>query len=169
MIRLGLVTAGGLGLLKPAPGTWGSLPPVALAAIMAALAPDDIWWAMLAVAAMASVLCVVLTPWAEAYFRRTDPGEVVIDEVAGMALALGLSPLIVAPANATDVHLAICIIAAFIWFRVFDILKPPPIAQLQRLPRGWGVLLDDLLAGIAAAALTWATFALATSMVPVDA
>ena len=52
-------------------------------------------------------------------------------------------------------------VVAFLLFRAFDILKPPPIEQSQRLPGGWGVLVDDLLAGLAAAAVCWGLILLA--------
>ncbi len=68
---------------------------------------------------------------------REDPGHVVIDEVAGQLIALiGLSP--------TWLHAAL----GLVLFRFFDILKPPPIRQLERLPQGIGIMLDDVGAGI---------------------
>ena len=66
---------------------------MALGALLLIVAPDEAWWWLLVLAAVASALCVRLTPWAHRHFDREDPGEVVIDEVAGMALALGCSPL----------------------------------------------------------------------------
>jgi len=156
MIRLLLVTAGGLGLLRPAPGTWGSLPPVIIAVVLALTAPVAIATAMLALALVASIGCVVLTPWAQRHFETEDPGQEVIDEVAGMALAIGLSPLLIVDATSPTRWIMATIVTAFVLFRVLDILKPPPIYQLQSLPKGWGVLLDDLLAGLVAAGCTWA-------------
>jgi len=156
MIRLVLVTAGGLGLLRRAPGTWGSLPPVAVAVVLAYMAPAAVAPTMLAVALVASIVCIALTPWAEQHFGTEDPGQEVIDEVAGMALAIGLSPLLLADAHTNTLWMVAAIAVAFVLFRVFDILKPGPINQLQSLPKGWGVLLDDLLAGLLAAGCTWA-------------
>lgn len=69
-----------------------------------------------------------------------DDGRIVIDEVAGMGLAL-----IVVPQSLAGTGLA------FALFRAFDILKPPPVGRMQELPRGWGVLADDLVAGALAA------------------
>jgi phosphatidylglycerophosphatase A len=80
--------------------------------------------------------------------RMADPSEVVIDEVIGMFLALAL-----VPAGTTASLLT------FGAFRVFDILKPFPVRQLERLPGGWGIVADDMAAALYAAAvvrLIWA-------------
>jgi len=73
-----------------------------------------------------------------------DPSIVVIDEIVGMWIALLLLPK-------TIVAVAI----AFVAFRIFDIVKPPPAAQLERLPNGWGIMLDDVIAGIYANVTTY--------------
>lgn len=70
---------------------------------------------------------------------KKDPSEVVIDEVAGQAIALIAVPL--------DWKYAI---ASLILFRAFDIVKPPPVRQLERLPAGTGIMMDDVAAGILA-------------------
>lgn len=72
-----------------------------------------------------------------------DPSIVVIDEVLGMLVALFLVPQSWAAWG-----------CAFVLFRVFDILKPPPARQLEAVPHGWGIMLDDLMAGIYANILT---------------
>ena len=69
-----------------------------------------------------------------------DPSEVVIDEVVGMSIALFMLP-----------HTIIMYTMAFILFRIFDVFKPSFIYQVQNLPGGWGIMLDDVLAGI----FTW--------------
>jgi phosphatidylglycerophosphatase A len=159
-MRRCIITVGGLGLLPKAPGTWGSLPPVVLALVLIWTLPDTLLVGiaptMAGVAVVASVLCLVLTPWAEQHFQTTDPGQEVIDEVAGMALSIALSPMLLADVDSSRWILTITVGLCFVLFRWFDIFKPPPIAQLQRLPSGWGVLLDDLLAGVVAAGCTWA-------------
>ncbi|MCH2136723.1 MAG: phosphatidylglycerophosphatase A [Phycisphaerales bacterium] len=168
-MRLLVVTAGGLGLIKPAPGTWGSAGMAALAFVLVLYAPVEAWWILLLIAAAASLSCIWLTPWAEKHFGQSDPGEVVIDEVAGMSLAGAFSPVLLAGYSpASEGMLAAAIIVSFGWFRVFDILKPPPIDLLQCLSSGWGVLLDDILAGVIAASCTWATLGLA-GMLPAAA
>jgi phosphatidylglycerophosphatase A len=68
---------------------------------------------------------------------RKDPGAIVIDEVAGMALSVLLLP-----------RTAGVLLAAFVLFRVFDVVKPYPANALQRLRGGAGVMLDDLVAGV---------------------
>ena len=73
-----------------------------------------------------------------------DPSQVVIDEVSGQLIAL--TPVALAPSVAG-------VIVAFVLFRLFDIFKPYPIRRLERLRAGWGVMSDDGLAGIYAAAL----------------
>jgi phosphatidylglycerophosphatase A len=154
-MRLMLVTAGGLGLLRPAPGTWGSLPPTLVAAVLGYLGSGN-WLLIILIAMLLAGIAAstLLAPWYANYFDQHDPSQVVCDEVAGMALCLLLLPWPPFPADSPwwSVGLAG---AAFLLFRFFDILKPPPIYQSQSLRGGWGVLVDDLLAGIAAAGVCW--------------
>jgi phosphatidylglycerophosphatase A len=72
-----------------------------------------------------------------------DPSIVVIDEIVGMLTALVFLPTTAAAYG-----------CAFILFRGFDIIKPPPARQLEPVPHGWGILLDDLVAGVYANILT---------------
>lgn len=150
------VTAGGLGHMWPASGTWGSLPPALLMAGMAwTPAPGWMHWLVqLALAVLASIACVRMGDRVEQVLGRKDPGVVVIDEVAGMALTLALAVLGVAIssgglqrlAEPMPATLALAVAAgAFFWFRVMDVIKPPPARGLQRVPGGLGVLIDDLV------------------------
>ncbi len=151
------VTVLGLGHLRPAPGTWGSLPPVALAGllVLAGLGPAEhplIYHAfLLATLLAASAACVLFGEWAEAYYGKKDPGWVVADETAGQTVAL-----IALPVAASDgLPMLITILAvAFLSFRLMDIIKPQPADRLQKIPAGWGVLLDDLAAGFYALVAT---------------
>lgn len=151
-------TAGGLGHMWPASGTWGSLPPAVLFAGMGWLGAPV--WAHLVVqlvfCAMACAGCLHHGGKVEAVVGRKDPGVVVVDEVAGMALTLVLAAfataMVGAPAPngalaaAMPVSLALTIAAlSFFWFRVMDVIKPPPARGLQRVPGGAGVLIDDLV------------------------
>jgi len=105
---------------------------------------------MVAFVVAASAACVACVPAVEALAGKTDPGEVVADEVAGQAVAFLIIPLLL-PA---DLSMKQCCFVAglgFLLFRVFDITKPWPIKKLEALPAGWGVLADDLLAGVFAA------------------
>ncbi|RMH25673.1 MAG: phosphatidylglycerophosphatase A [Planctomycetota bacterium] len=149
-----IVTVGGLGLIRRAPGTWGSVPPAALAlAFMLSRAPTRATLAALVVVGvLTSALCVRLTPWAERRFGRADPRQIVLDEVAGQALAL-IPVALMAPASVGATVAGV--LAAFALFRIFDIAKFGLIDTAQRLPRGLGVLMDDLVAGAAAGGLVW--------------
>ena len=75
-----------------------------------------------------------------------DPSQVVVDEISGQLIAL--TPL----AFGSSIAL---VILAFILFRLFDIFKPYPIRKLEHLPNGFGVMLDDVLAGVFAALIVW--------------
>ena len=90
--------------------------------------------------------CVIWGQWAEERFNQKDPGAVVADEVAGQSLCLLLLPYHQVDWTITIIML----IAAFFLFRVFDILKLPPANQMQKLVGGWGILVDDLVAGLQA-------------------
>lgn len=128
----------GAGRLRPGPGTWGSL-----AALLIWLGASS-WIAPHAqtlTLALLSALAVLLGIPAATHVARAsgkkDPQFVVIDEVAGQWITL----LFVPPSWKT-------LLVGFILFRGFDILKPPPVRQLERLPEGSGIVLDDVGAGI---------------------
>ena len=154
-VIVGIVSVGGLGLIRRAPGTWGSIPPAVAVFLMLALGASSTATLIMlgVVGAAASVLCVALTPDAERIFDRPDPRTIVLDEVAGMALALIPAPIVLADAGAPAI--AAATLAAFALFRFFDIAKPGLIDSSQQLPRGWGVLMDDLLAGAIAAGILY--------------
>ncbi|HEX4577322.1 MAG TPA: phosphatidylglycerophosphatase A [Edaphobacter sp.] len=133
----------GAGLLKPGPGTYGSIAAVLLwYAAAHTLHPSPVALAIgTAIAAIAATLIGI--PAATIVAResgRKDPGHVVIDEVAGQLIALIGIPL----DSHTWRHAAISLIL----FRLFDILKPPPIRRLESLPAGTGIMLDDVAAGL---------------------
>lgn len=149
-----MLTAGGLGLMRPFPGTWGSLPPVVLAGLLmlTGLGPADGWtgWAVYHAVLVLVVLvftftCVIFGDPAEARWYKKDPSFIVADEVAGMCLPLMFLP---ATAAASPVRAAWTLVGCFVAFRVMDILKPWPCRQLQVIPSGWGVVIDDLIAGV---------------------
>jgi phosphatidylglycerophosphatase A len=146
-----LGTSFGLGFMPKAPGTWGTLPAVAMFLAVALWVPAG--WQTLTLGAMlaaTSAACVVLGNWAEKVFGREDPGQFVLDEVAGFLLTV----LIFHPAKLlVDGHLAGLTVWAFAVTRVMDIIKVPPARQMESLPGGWGILLDDLMASLYAAGL----------------
>ncbi len=132
-----VATLGPVGRLPVAPGTAGSL--VALLAWLALAPPAG--WVLWAVLAGIALLGVAAAGEAARVEGTADPQQVVIDEVVGMALALALAPGGLAAG-----------IAAFVAFRAFDIAKPFPAGRLERLPGGWGIVADDVAAGLYAAA-----------------
>jgi phosphatidylglycerophosphatase A len=138
-----LATCAGLGHLRPGPGTWTSAVTVtAWWAIARGLPPQ---WHALAAVAIALVLAAVGIPAATSLARsqgKPDPSMVVIDEAAGQMLALVAVPLEWK-----------YLLVSFILFRGFDIFKPPPLRRLERFPGGWGIMLDDLGAGLYALAV----------------
>jgi phosphatidylglycerophosphatase A len=130
----------GAGLLKPGPGTYGSASALLLWYAAAHLFRPTTLALTIGTIVAAIVATLIGIPAATLVAResgREDPGHVVIDEVAGQLITLiGISP--------TWPHAAL----ALVLFRFFDILKPPPIRQLERLPQGTGIMLDDVGAGI---------------------
>jgi len=105
---------------------------------------------MAAFAVAASVVCVKFAPAAIAATAKKDPGEVVADEVAGQAVTFLTIPLVIGQGLTTSQIWTIAA-AGFLLFRIFDVIKPPPIRKLEKFPQGWGILADDLLAGAYAA------------------
>jgi len=132
-----------------APGTWGSLPAAVLFAVMVWLeAPAGlVFGAMAALVLAGAVLCVVCAPAVIELTGRKDPPLVVLDELAGQALTF------IFVAFAARQHFLTLTILGFGLFRFFDIVKPPPERALEKLPAGWGVLADDLMAAVYAGVL----------------
>jgi phosphatidylglycerophosphatase A len=152
MTRFGLAmaSAGGVGYVPIAPGTFGS----AIGLI--------VWWLLPASAIVQGLAIAVLFgvgSWsggvAERHFGRTDPGQVVIDEVMGMLITLFLNPVGWRGA-----------IAAFLLFRLFDVIKPYPANRLERLPGGVGIMADDGMAAIYANLVLRAALALGGGTMP---
>ncbi|TVQ60485.1 MAG: phosphatidylglycerophosphatase A [Phycisphaerales bacterium] len=160
--RFPLLTVFGLGHL-PMSGTFGSIPPVVVAGLAIAMglhpATHPVLYNALILAMLvgASVACVVQGDLAEIRFRRKDPKEVVADEVAGQSVALLALPVAVGTSGWT---IGALLVASFLAFRAFDIAKFWPMSRLERLPGGWGVLLDDIAAGVFA----WITIQVAAAV-----
>jgi phosphatidylglycerophosphatase A len=127
-----LATVFGVGYVPIAPGTFGSVAGLLL-------------WAVLPQSPIAQLVAIVVLfaagSWsggiAERHFGRTDPSQVVIDEVMGMLITLFLNP--VGWRGAT---------VAFFLFRAADVVKPYPANQLEKLPGGIGVMADDGMAAV---------------------
>lgn len=149
--RLPLLTVFGLGRLRPAPGTWGSLPPVVLAGLMiaAGIAPGSGLFEGVLVAVMLffSGACIVQGDLAESVFGKKDHGNIVADETAGQSVTLLFLAFLPASALATPLATAFTLVLCFLAFRAMDIVKPWPADATQKFPAGWGVLIDDLFAG----------------------
>ena len=129
-----LATGFGLGRLPRAPGTWGTLAAFPIHYALSALPPREYALGLVVII----ILAILIAGSAEKIVDRPDPGLVVIDEVAGMLLALIAVPT--TPA---------AWLLAFLLFRLFDITKPFPIRLIdQRCHGGLGIVLDDLLAGL---------------------
>jgi phosphatidylglycerophosphatase A len=130
----------GAGFGKPGPGTWGSVAAVLLWAgygLAFHPTPRSLPIALLAGIALTLILGVPAATIVAHESGRKDPQFVVIDEVAGQWIALLFSPV--------DWRHALI---AFALFRLFDITKPFPARQLESLPEGWGIVFDDVAAGL---------------------
>ena len=144
-------TCGGVGHLRPAPGTWGSAlayPILFLCHVLFGVGTPYILIALICLLVGAGL-------WAADRMRRDgwgeDPSEVVIDEVAGQLIAL--LPISFGAANNGVSLLALRpgLIAAFVLFRLFDIWKPGPVGWADRKHGAIGLMADDLIAGVMAA------------------
>ena len=146
-----LATGFGIGLLRPAPGTWGSLVTVfAVYALAQWFGP----WAVVVLLAVALVGGYWASVQILAAGEDQDPSEVVIDEVAGQTLAL--LPAVFGSAGYTGPlwHLWPAWVGGFLLFRLFDIWKPSIIGWADRRGGAFGLMMDDLLAGLVAAFVT---------------
>ena len=128
----------GIGRLRPGPGTWGSAATILLWwAVSRVLQPH---WHTAAALLLAAAAVAIGIPAATQVARGSgikDPQFVVIDEVAGQLITL-----IAIPVSWQSLLLS------FILFRGFDIVKPPPVRNLERLPEGYGIVMDDVGAGL---------------------
>ncbi|MBA2540768.1 MAG: phosphatidylglycerophosphatase A [Deltaproteobacteria bacterium] len=132
-----LATAFGAGYSPVAPGTCGTAVAVPIAFLLAGIAT----WQFVAVAIAVTAIAILSAHYADRAWGTEDSQKIVIDEVAGY-----LVTMIPAPRD----HWA-PLLAGFIAFRFFDIVKPPPVRWLDdNLPGGWGVVLDDIAAGVMA-------------------
>jgi phosphatidylglycerophosphatase A len=145
VFSLAIATVFGVGYAPIAPGTVGSA-----AGLL-------VWWLLPASASVHAAAIVVLFAigsWsgthAERYFGRTDPGQIVIDEVIGMLITMWLNPAGWIGA-----------LVGFFMFRVFDVIKPYPADRLEKLHGGLGVMADDAMAAVYANLALRATLAIA--------
>jgi phosphatidylglycerophosphatase A len=137
-----IATFFGIGRLGPGPGTWASVATVLLWWIGARALPSSHPLIAIAVAVIVTAIGIPASTRVARESRVHDPGFVVIDEVAGQMLPLIIAPLVWK-----------YLLLSLILFRCFDILKPPPLRALERLPEGVGIMVDDIGAGIYALAV----------------
>jgi phosphatidylglycerophosphatase A len=134
-LALWLATVLGIGRIPFAPGTFGSIPGLLLALWLHRLGAS--WLVETAVIVVVFAAGTWAAGEAERHFQLTDPGPVVIDEVLGQLVTLAFIPV-----NATGA------LAGFVLFRAFDIVKPFPARNLERLHGGLGIMADDFAAGV---------------------
>jgi phosphatidylglycerophosphatase A len=139
MIATALSTVFGVGYARLAPGTLASAVALPFAWLML--------WKLGALALLAaSIIAYLVGIWSTGVYAaasgRHDPSECVIDEVAGQWLACAAAPL-------SPIGFAL----AFVLFRLFDITKVWPVSAGEKLPGGWGIMTDDMIAGALAAGL----------------
>jgi phosphatidylglycerophosphatase A len=130
----------GAGYGKPGPGTWGSVAALLLWAAYAGLlhpTPHALFLALLTGIALSLLIGIPAATVVARETGRKDPQIVVVDEVAGQWITLLACPFDLR-------HALICLVL----FRLFDMTKPPPVRQLESLPEGWGIVLDDVAAGL---------------------
>ena len=142
-VVLAIATLGPIGRRLPAPGTWGSL--AGLLYFTVVFAGRYEVPGMLLLSALGLYVSVAFCGEAEFRIGRKDPGEVILDEFVVMPLCFLGWPAQVGPMPRWAV-----LLAGFALFRLFDILKPFGISKLQDLPGGWGVVIDDVAAALAA-------------------
>jgi phosphatidylglycerophosphatase A len=139
-LSIWIATGLGAGYFPVAPGTAGSALGLALVVAFrqAPLEPLGLAICLAAITGLLFAVGVWSAGKAEKVFGRVDPGQVVIDEVAGQILTFVATPRLT----------WIGLIAGFLLFRGFDIVKPFPARRAERFPGGWGIMLDDLVAGL---------------------
>ena len=159
-VKLWIAQGFGVGRIPFAPGTFGS--GVGLLWFFILLLTGSLWFYLAGL-----VLGIILSIWlcgvAERILRQTDPPSVVLDEIIALPLCFlhwvarewfrtGQIPQ---PASFFSNHNWWRTVLIFVLFRFFDILKPSPVRQSQKLPGGWGVTVDDLLAAVYVAGVSW--------------
>jgi phosphatidylglycerophosphatase A len=137
-LREALITCCGLGHAPVASGTFGTLGGVALAGLIGAWWPEHYLPAVLGLVVVLLLAGASLGGWAERKWGRKDPGQYVLDEVVGYLVTVAWIGF------PGWTHLGL----GFLLFRLTDITKPPPARQLERVKGGWGILLDDVVAGV---------------------
>jgi phosphatidylglycerophosphatase A len=128
----------GIGRMRPGPGTWASLATTLLWWLIASRLTAPLQFVVILLLIVVVIAIGIPASTLEARgCGKKDPSHVVIDEVAGQLVTFIACPVVWR-----------ALLAGFILFRVFDIVKPPPIRGLEKLPEGTGIVVDDLGAGV---------------------
>jgi phosphatidylglycerophosphatase A len=135
-----LATGFGSGLVPYVPGTAGTL----IGVFICLLCLPMPWILRLIFVLVLLAISVYVSGQAEKIYQNKDDQRIVIDEIIGIQITM--LPVAINALN-------LCV--GFVLFRIFDIIKPFPVRNLQGLPGGWGVVADDVAAGIYAAAIMW--------------
>lgn len=144
----GFATLGGLGHMRPAPGTWGSAAALPLAWVLHTVGGFWLFFvASFAVAAIGHLAIAAMTDGRE----DADLSEIIIDEVVGQWIALWPVSFGAMFAGTTFLALWPGIVTAFVAFRLFDIWKPGPVGYVDGMKGPLPVMLDDVVAGWLAA------------------
>ena len=130
-----VATAAGIGYWPMAPGTWAALASAVTWFVLCKFFPDNFYWQLIII--LFTIVAGVYCSGKILNESDKDPNYIVIDEVAGMLVTI----LFISP---TLLNFGI----GLLLFRFFDILKPFGIKKMERIRKGWGIMLDDLLAGI---------------------
>lgn len=150
-----LATGCGISLFVPfAPGTFGSLPGVALAYALAFLPP----WAQIPLCLALTLLAIPLCGRAEALLGIRDDGRISADEWMLFPIAVIALPILSLPWWAMAIFFAVT--------RIVDIIKPPPAKSLQSIPGGRGIVVDDFIANLYALAINWLVYCLTITQAP---
>ena len=150
LLRTMCITVLGSGFAPFASGSWGSLTSLLIyVAIVLALRSLGLSQAVIEIGTIAGILAacllsVIWGEWAIERFGSKDPKPFVLDEFAGQWTTMLFMPVVIGLTANSCLFLGVQLFL----FRLMDVIKPPPARQLERLHAGWGVLLDDVMAGI---------------------
>jgi len=131
-LELSIASLGGIGFAPYAPGTIGSI-----AALPAVIVLSNHHWWYIGITVLLFVAGTFVGNKAEMIFHEKDPGWVVVDEAVGILISFFLVPIS-----------WVSVLVGFILFRLIDISKVFPLKQLEKVPGGLGIMLDDAIGGV---------------------
>lgn len=140
-MRKAIVTFGYTGLFPFAPGSVATAAAAAVFAVIMLAGRPWCWVILIPLTIGATLVGLGLCDWAVKAFKNDDPRPFVLDEAVGYWTTVMFLP---------EAPLWQILLLSFLAFRIFDVLKPPPIRQVDRLPQATAIVWDDLVAGVAA-------------------